>query len=276
MKVVEQLCIGKKGKPELCEDALFVNDHFAAVVDGCTNRIKLDGVTPSAGVVARQCIISALEDLDPRASKEEAFSAMNSAIHRWYVKHNHLGKAEADAAYRPTAYAAVVSAYHRQVWVLGDCQALVNGNLVTRHKAIDTLMEDLRAMMIEHALLQGETMESLLADPQPIQSRLEELMRLQSAFQNASSHYGFSYTALDGFFSDFSAIQTLDLPSGPIEVVLASDGYPSLYPTLQETESALYAILQGDPLLTFRFRATKPLVPGNLSFDDRSYLRIIV
>jgi glycerophosphoryl diester phosphodiesterase len=160
--------------------------------------------------------------------------------------------------------------------VLGDCQALVCSTLTTRHKAIDTLMEDVRTLLVEHALLQGSTVDYLLANPQLIQAKLDDLMQLQPAFQNSSVPSHFRYVVLDGFFSDCQQVQVVKLPAIPTEVVLATDGYPQLYPTLSASEEALSLQLRRDPLMVSTCKATKPIIAGNLSFDDRSFLRITV
>ncbi|MDX9983958.1 MAG: hypothetical protein RBS44_07085, partial [Sphaerochaeta sp.] len=60
MQVLEQLCIGKRGKAELCEDGVFVNAHFAAVVDGCTSRLQLVSTQRSSGIIAKESILSCL------------------------------------------------------------------------------------------------------------------------------------------------------------------------------------------------------------------------
>lgn len=57
-------------------------------------------------------------------------------------------------------------------------------------------------------------------------------------------------------------------------VVLASDGYPTLLPTLHESEEALAKHLATDPQNITDFVATKGLVEGNLSFDDRAYVSL--
>lgn len=58
--------------------------------------------------------------------------------------------------------------------------------------------------------------------------------------------------------------------------VLASDGYPTLLPTLRDTEKALAKQLADDPQNIRSFVATKGLVEGNKSFDDRAYVRLTV
>ncbi len=277
MHVIEQLCIGKRGRADLCEDGIFVNEHFAAVIDGCTSRVSLvEHPTKSSGIQAKECILEALASLDPSATMEQAFHALNAAILAWYRSQGLEERAFSNPARRCSAYVALISGFRRQVWVLGDCQALIGATLTTRHKAVDTLMEDVRTLFVEHAILQGRSVEYLLAHPQEIQDKLDALMQLQPAFQNAVSPSHFSYAVLDGFFNDYQQVQVVELDNGPTEVVLATDGYPQLYLTLRETEDALRQQLLDDPLMVSRSRATKPLIAGNLSFDDRSFLRIVV
>jgi len=57
------------------------------------------------------------------------------------------------------------------------------------------------------------------------------------------------------------------------EIVLASDGYPFLKSTLEASEKALEELLKHDPQCVNSFIATKGLVEGNKSFDDRTYIR---
>jgi|BioPla2DNA2_1021312.scaffolds.fasta_scaffold08240_4 hypothetical protein len=274
MKIIEQLCIGKSPNLE-SEDGLFINEHFAAVIDGCSSKKPLSGQTRTNGVIAKNLLLECLRNLDPRASRDEAFHALNDSIRTWYTTHDLLEAAKGDAEKRPSAYIAMVSSARREVWILGDCQALVDGVHYTKTKAIDSLMELNRAMLIEEALIQGRSHEYLLHHPEIIQDRLAEFMAHQASFQNrmvGTSMFG--YPALDGFFDHYESIIVVELGSGSKEIVLASDGYPCLHPTLEESEVKLRQVLQKDPLLYTEYRATKGLNPAYSSFDDRSYLRI--
>lgn len=58
--------------------------------------------------------------------------------------------------------------------------------------------------------------------------------------------------------------------------MLASDGYPILKATLQESEESLARHLADDPQNIKEYVATKGLVEGNLSFDDRAYVRLTI
>ena len=57
-------------------------------------------------------------------------------------------------------------------------------------------------------------------------------------------------------------------------VIMASDGYPVLADTLEETERLLACSLAEDPLRIGEHPSTKGVAAGNESFDDRTYLRI--
>ena len=72
-----------------------------------------------------------------------------------------------------------------------------------------------------------------------------------------------------------SASASGTIPSSSSEIVLASDGYPFLKPTLAASEAALAEQIANDPQNIRSFIATKGIVEGNKSFDDRTYIRFV-
>ena len=60
------------------------------------------------------------------------------------------------------------------------------------------------------------------------------------------------------------------------EIVLASDGYPYLKESLEESERLLKAELTNNPLCDREYRSTKGKAEDNISFDDRTYIRFKV
>lgn len=54
------------------------------------------------------------------------------------------------------------------------------------------------------------------------------------------------------------------------DIVLATDGYPFLCATLEKSERKLRRQLDTDPYNIGEFKATKGLLRGNVSFDDRA------
>ncbi|MBO0793101.1 MAG: hypothetical protein J2P36_19440 [Ktedonobacteraceae bacterium] len=93
-------------------------------------------------------------------------------------------------------------------------------------------------------------------------------------FQNspAAGHYWFS--VIDGFAVPDEEIRMLRLPDDIETIVLASDGYPSVKETLLESEQALHEVLRDDPLLFRKYKATKGMNKGQVSYDDRSYIKL--
>ena len=71
------------------------------------------------------------------------------------------------------------------------------------------------------------------------------------------------------------SVSSSETVSASSEIVLASDGYPFLKPTLAESEEALANQIANDPQNISCFIATKGLVEGNKSFDDRTYIRFL-
>ena len=83
-------------------------------------------------------------------------------------------------------------------------------------------------------------------------------------------------SVIDGFHIPREHVRIITLNFQPWEIVLASDGYPFLCPTLAESESRLHQQRTDDPLNIGTFKATKAFHPDFNSFDDRSYIRLKV
>ena len=82
-----------------------------------------------------------------------------------------------------------------------------------------------------------------------------------------------TYSVVDGFPIPMEHVRIITLTPSTHTIVLASDGYPFLLPTLAESETALHRQLTTDPLNALSFKATKAYIRGNNSFDDRTYIR---
>ena len=85
-----------------------------------------------------------------------------------------------------------------------------------------------------------------------------------------------SYSVVDGFHIPRQHVRIITLDFRPWEIVLASDGYPFLCSTLEESEQRLRQQRENDPLNINTFWATKGFRPDFNGFDDRSYIRFRV
>ncbi len=165
---------------------------------------------------------------------------------------------------RLTASTIIFSRLRREIWMIGDCQCLVNGQLFDNPKPYEQELAQMRADIIK-------------ASPQPWSHFLDEdtarqaiIPRMLETMQQQNK----TYSVIDGFPVDESHVRVITLDFQPWQLVLATDGYPFLCPTLKESEERLEEQRQQDPLnIGPRFMATKAFAHGNNSFDDRAYIR---
>jgi hypothetical protein len=93
-------------------------------------------------------------------------------------------------------------------------------------------------------------------------------------FCNNSGAGDWAYAALNGKPIDFSLVNIRPVPRDVGTIVITSDGYPLALPTLEASEDLLDRLLTQDPLCIGPLLGTKGVSPGNVSYDDRSYLKI--
>lgn len=171
---------------------------------------------------------------------------------------------------RLTASCIVYSQHRNEIWMIGDCQCLVDGRLYENPKPYEQPLAEKRAAIAQQLIDSGKaTVEDLSADDVARKAIIPEMIETMKE-QNKT------YAVVDGFDIPMDCVRVVCLtPSRRHTIVLASDGYPFLCPTLAESEAALARQLANDPLNIGAFKATKAFVRGNNSFDDRSYIRFL-
>ena len=171
-----------------------------------------------------------------------------------------------DPVDRLAASAVVYSRLRREIWMVGDCQCLIDGTLFENPKPYEAELARRRADIIRHSADQ----KHFLVDDTARQQILPDMMRIMRQQQNVA------YAVIDGARIPEQHVIVLPLDFCPHDIVLASDGYPQLLPTLEASEAALARQLSDDPLNIGTFQATKGCMQGNQSFDDRAYIRFKV
>lgn len=272
MKIIEQFIQSKTPNVEDCEDGVIANDNYVAVVDGATSKSITKWGGKKSGRIATELILEKIVKLEANLDASQFMSALNKAIAGWYESEGVYEQMQKNPVERCSAGVVAYSKSKNQIWFIGDCQALIDGKPISNDKMIDTITSNARALFIELALLEGKT----IADFQEHDSGRDfifPLLEKQNLLQNIKQDSEFKYEDLDGFFTDASAIKIVDVPPSTEEIVFASDGYPVLASTFAESEKILKEVLADDPLLFRRYKSTKGLQKGNLSYDDRSYIR---
>ena len=290
MDIIESSIIGKKSQ-EACEDGMVVTDDFIAVIDGSTSKTpKHLNPDMKNGRYAMMLISEYIrEELKADASVDDFCQGVTAYIyHKVYEKLGVEERFKEHPEERLTASAILYSRTRNEVWMVGDCQAIIDGKLYENGKPYEQEIARKRVELIEQGLSPAEARKQI--EPLLIEAMLSG--------QNQT------YTVIDGFpiyregvkvvsVSDSCSVQDSvpasdSVPcsdsvsaSGTIfvsssEIVLASDGYPFLEPTLAASEAALAEQIANDPQNIHSFIATKGIVEGNKSFDDRTYIRFSV
>ena len=290
MKIIESSIIGKKS-PEACEDGMVVTDDFIAVIDGSTSKTpKHLNPDMKNGRYAMMLISEYIrEELKADASVDDFCQGVTTYIYnKVYEKLGVEERLKEHPEERLTASAILYSRTRNEVWMVGDCQAIIDGKLYENGKPYEQKIARKRVELIEQGLSPAEARKQI----EPL------LIKAMLSGQNQT------YTVIDGFpiyregvkvvsVSDSSSVQDSvpasdsvpcsdsasasdTIPSSSSEIVLASDGYPFLKPTLAASEAALAEQIANDPQNIHSFIATKGIVEGNKSFDDRTYIRFSV
>lgn len=295
MKIIESSIIGKKSS-EACEDGMVVTDDFIAVIDGSTSKTpKHLNPDMKNGRYAMMLISEYIrEELKADASVDDFCQGVTAYIYnKVYEKLGVEERLKERPEERLTASAILYSRTRNEVWMVGDCQAIIDGKLYENGKPYEEKIARKRVELIEQGLSPAEARKQI----EPL------LIKAMLSGQNQT------YTVIDGFpiyregvkvvsVSDSSSVQgsvsssdscsvqdpvscsgsasaSDTIPSSSSEIVLASDGYPFLKPTLAASEAALAEQIANDPQNIHSFIATKGIVEGNKSFDDRTYIRFV-
>lgn len=168
---------------------------------------------------------------------------------------------------RLTASCIVYSNHRREIWMVGDCQCLVGGAYYDNPKPDEARIAAKRAEMAHRLLDSGKATVAQLRNVDT--ARLAIVKDLIKSMENQNK----TYAVVDGFDIPLNKVRIISLYNTADEVVLATDGYPYLLPTLADSETALKEQLDADPLNIGAFKATKGCMAGNNSFDDRTYIR---
>lgn len=269
--IVEQALTGKHGDTD-CEDGIVVSKYYIAVIDGSTSKTE-EHYHPFMrnGRYAMMLIGDFLRNqASPLWSMEQFCEKVTQKVHAAYPADDKLPRQSPKN--RLCASVVACNLEKKEIWMIGDCQCCVDGQLYTNDKPCEAAIAEKRSKffpsllnshpdMVEHGrLVHDYARESIMGD-------LVESMKGENI----------SYAVIDGYKVFIPGVKVIKLYDGQHhDIILASDGYPFLKPTLAESENALQRQLDNDPFNISTFKATKGLMAGNVSFDDRAFIRFVI
>ena len=301
MKIIERKIVGKKSQ-EACEDGMVVTDDFIAVIDGSTSKTpKHLNPDMKNGRYAMMFISEYIrEELKADASVDDFCQGVTAYIYnKVYEKLGVEERLKEHPEERLTASAILYSRSRNEVWMVGDCQAIIDGKLYENGKPYEQEIARKRVELIEQglspaearkqiepllieAMLSGQNQDYTVIDGFPIYREGVKVVSVSDSCSvqdsvpcsDSISASDFVPTSDSGPCPE-SVSASVTIPASSSDIVLASDGYPFLKPTLAASEAALAEQIANDPQNIRSFIATKGIVEGNKSFDDRTYIRFV-
>ena len=271
-KIINNFVQGKSPDQSKCEDRIVITDNYCCVIDGATTKSQKSIYEKASGILAVEILEQAVIAADRELNASDFANFVTEFVAQFYHEKGIYDSVKANAQKRISAVMAVYSVCHEEVWCIGDCQCMIDEEWHFKENLVDEINSKTRSLILELELLKGKTIEELQKEDVG-RGFILPILQQQHLFQNAQYENPLSFQVVDGFPIDIEKVRIYDVQENKT-LVLASDGYPVLFPTLRESEEYLAYILKHDPLCHQLFKSTKGLTAGNLSFDDRAYLKI--
>jgi len=290
VKITETYLMSKKGNEDGGEDRLVLGPIYYGVVDGSTDKSGNNWGTPEnpkkGGEIAADIIKSTLEcknvDLDLTELVNVLNKKMNNAAEKANININ-------DVKNLASASFAVYVHGKNLIYHIGDCNFVFvkeNGELEEHYNeiAIDKLTSELRSRFI---MLCYENKVDPFIDGKDIgREYILWILKKQKELENRQFRKNYNgkeewifgipyetmvYKTINGLPTE---LNITPVPEGTKEIILTSDGFKVIKPTLKETLGLLKKQLKDDPHCIGLLKSTNGLRPGNISYDDMAYLRL--
>lgn len=272
MQIIEKFIESKYGNNALCEDGLFINEKFIAVMDGVTAKGKILWNNKTSGFHAKEILMDAMEDFNGDENAFQVLKYLNMQLQKQY--HGNDEYFIKNTAERLRSTIVIYSQMHKQIWSFGDCQFSINGQAAKKEMEIDLLLAEVRSAYLHSELISGKSVEELcLSDPS--QEVIFPFIKNQLYFSNCDKGGKYEFSVLDGFCNEFSKAIICDVKKGDT-VILASDGYPRLESSLAESELFIKELKEKDPLCIDYYKAVSGFTNKKSSIDDRTYIKFVV
>lgn len=272
VKIIESFIKGKKNNKELCEDGLVITENYISIIDGVTSKGNTLWQNMTSGVYVKKLLINAINNMSPNLNAEDSILYLNTLIKEEYEKSNMYEYVKEHPEERLQANLIVFNISKNEIWMWGDCQALINKKLYHKEKKIDKILSEARSLFVDLELKNGKTVKDIIKNDTG-RKYILPLLKQSIVYNNTIGEYGCN--VLDGFEIMPKSVIKIKVKEND-EIVLASDGYPVLKNSLKESEEKLLEILEKDPLLINIYKSTKGLQQGNISYDDRTYIKFVV
>ena len=144
------------------EDGIVVTNDFIAVIDGSTSKSQYrHSLFRSNGRYAMQLVGRYIRRM-PKNTTCEAFLRGVTAYIRKHYKKTMLSRMAEHPEDRLTCSVVVFSRLCREIWMIGDCQCLVDNQYYDNPKPAEAVLAAQRAVEMKRLLEQGLSQDELL------------------------------------------------------------------------------------------------------------------
>jgi glycerophosphoryl diester phosphodiesterase len=152
MIILEQSIIAKNPKKK-SEDGIVVTDDFVAVIDGSTSKSEYrHSMFRSNGRYAMQLTARYIRKMPKNTTSEAFFRGVTAYIRKHYKK-SMLSRLAEHPEDRLTCSAVVYSRLNREIWMVGDCQCMINGELFDNPKPAEAELAAMRAEEVKRLIV---------------------------------------------------------------------------------------------------------------------------
>lgn len=260
--------IAKDGKSALCGDTYVWGNHYIAVIDGATPKGEMLWDGKKGDVFIAGLVADAIVEMPPELTAQEAIAYVNDVVRKAYDAHG-VDFDQLKPAERLQCSVLIYSMYRHEVWSFGDCMLRINQRDFCNIKEGDQIFAALRAFCIQ--IERDRRGKDADEEELSMYGREMILPYLRDYITLANRNVPFGYDVIDGGHINPDHVKIYAVQKDDC-VVMASDGYPKLFDTFEDTEDYLREALQEDPTCVGLLRGTKGIQPGNQSYDDRTYV----
>ncbi len=262
-RIIEQFTCGKYTDNHYSEDRLVIGENCYGVIDGFRGPDYRDTNFIQDSVERARILLMAVNE---QTTLIDLVGALTNMIAERKKHYNHANM-KYTGGFSFTCY----SFPHQQIWRVGDCQFRFGKKTYLNETEIEIISARQRAVNLHSLLLENPDIKTLMAS-KAYEHSFAPFFKPLLDFANHENH-PLGFGEINGFKVPRKFIETIDVPDSIGEIIIASDGYPLLKDTLEESETTLAKLLTQDPLCISENIASKGLTLDQVSFDDRTYLR---
>jgi hypothetical protein len=269
--VTEAFVEGKHADADRCEDVILDGPDWIALCDGVTDKsgLRFDG--RCGGLVVAELVARAVAAAPTGENPADLVARINDAYTSRLGQELELGGVP--DGMRPACSVVALDKKAGRVVRVGDTTWVTHQRTEAGHMAIDDVHTAMRSAYLRMLILDGHDPKDL-AVHDPSRDLILPGLKAQSVLRNNPDGGPLAHGVIDGRDVPDQFVEAWTLAGDETEIALASDGYPVVFMTHAATEDYLQGDLAADPLRIHAHPSTKPLAPGQASFDDRSYVRL--